>query len=350
MEEKWWFFVGVFLLFTLLASNSVLSLGVAYDYLEDDTLLVGLGQSVNYKLYLQNSDTEEVAIKIILNSDIAKVKGESSIVVPANSYDTVVLLEISIPVDAKVGEVKKIDYSIEPSTNNEGMVPLTLQMNQHFFVKIIGNDGSSESIPTENKFIDLGSIKNKFLSQPFEKFNNFFVKAKLLVLGFMKFIIISVIVVLISLILFYIWRRSTILVDKIRINMSGMKKKEKIINSIVVGNWFAWLNTFKINSLVSTISKSNSIKNPINTKAKYNLILINKVKIVDLASLYDAIYVMDKVTFQYHVHKFRNDFSWWLEDSLMMEGLAKKLYKYSTKDHFIRILGDELDKIDRQNK
>ncbi|MBR9677592.1 hypothetical protein GOV04_05625 [Candidatus Woesearchaeota archaeon] len=136
------FFFILFL--TIFLSSQTQALGVAQDYLKDNTLRLLQGQEHVLKLTLQNPQEEPVTVTLVINSEIATIINPNQTYnLPAKSFDTEIFLKIKAPKDAQIGDAHKIIYSITPQAkdNNGGMIGMNMRLTRSFDVLIVDENG-----------------------------------------------------------------------------------------------------------------------------------------------------------------------------------------------------------------
>jgi len=113
------------------------ALGVSSDFLENNTLELIDGSSTIYGIRLQNPDEEEVNVRLVLNSNTAKIINYKEIYTLSKGK-TEVLFNITAPEDARIGDIYGVGYYMEPvSALGGGGIPIGMKINKDFKVKII---------------------------------------------------------------------------------------------------------------------------------------------------------------------------------------------------------------------
>jgi hypothetical protein len=131
---KWMFSV----LFFVLLFEQVGAVGIVTDYLNDNTLNLVDGSSTTFKILLQNVDSEELKVRVGIDSDIAQIIDYKDVyTLPPGVSNTPVLFNITSPKNAKVVEIYTVSYHMEPQSAGGGTVAIGMRMNKDFKVRII---------------------------------------------------------------------------------------------------------------------------------------------------------------------------------------------------------------------
>lgn len=202
----------------ILCSVFIQALGVAQEYLEDNTLYLKPGTSRLFTVTLQNEDDEEVKIKFVVASEIITIiNPEEYYTIPAKFYDTRIRLNIFVPQDAKIDTVYPINYYVQPMANSDGgMIPLNLRINKQFFVKVIDETQEIEQkIPEPTPIIEKNEQEESSIEQPeiIKKKNS----------GLNEYLKVALILSFIIILILLVWKKSSLL--SIRIIKKKRNKK-----------------------------------------------------------------------------------------------------------------------------
>ena len=67
-------------------------------------------------------------------------------------------------------------------------------------------------------------------------------------------------------------------------------------------------------------------------------------QVKNLRELLDTLNTLDEATFLHHVNKERNDFARWIHDILDDEELARKIWRFKSKNQLIKLIDSHLRK------
>ncbi len=121
------------LILTLVISiGSVLALGVDSPYWEDNPLKMYPGETKEVSFTLKNSIEEKsparAIVSLIESAGIAEIISEEEFIVPPGSNDNKIIIKVSIPQNAKIGDSYSIKFAVTPSPEEkEGNIQLRLQ-------------------------------------------------------------------------------------------------------------------------------------------------------------------------------------------------------------------------------
>jgi len=335
-------FLFVLLLFSIFFPM-VYSLGVATEYLVDNTLSLNPGESFLFELNLQNNEDYDVKAEIILNSKIAEIVGSNIIDIPAKNYDTYVYLNVTLPKDAKPEQSYSVDYLVKPIIENSNDISLNLQISKNF--KVI----SLEEPPK----ISLEKPENLFYIAP-------------------------VVIVIMGLLVVLLYKRSKLLTQvlvKEKKEIKNLKEKIEEKEKESEGSFFPLprkeikqkkqqiyrelaelkkeedmlkeAENFikqehkhkKIRKLVKK-KKSRKKKTPVPLAPEKYFYLNNGKVITNIQELVFMLKIMNNDTFMHHVRLDKNDFSAWIDHVLGNRKLAEKILNKSRKE-IIEILENE---------
>ena len=131
----------ILLVAALCISGLAGALGISGPFLEDNTLEVQDGKATTMQLVLQNTNDEPVLTLFSMSSDsdIARViDPQPSYLLPPKSISTVIVLNITAPPNAKIGNIFNVKYSfgpVEPSAG--GTIAFVPGISRSFKVKIV---------------------------------------------------------------------------------------------------------------------------------------------------------------------------------------------------------------------
>ncbi len=131
----------------LLACSSIrqaTALGLSYEYMEDKTLELAPGENYYFKLIFQNDEGQDVRIRVALDSEIATLIGDPEVTIPAETYDSFVYFNITVPPDAEPGAEYRVNYEVLPTEEGEGQVPFTVKYSRWFTVRVIDEYAAAE--------------------------------------------------------------------------------------------------------------------------------------------------------------------------------------------------------------
>lgn len=143
------------LMILLAAGNASAGIGIAKDYLPNNTMIMQPGGDTNYQIYLTNTDSNNIQVRMILRAALP-LKAEAGnsnelVVIPAKTYNYPYRVHLSIPSDAQTGKKYRVNLVLTSAGTGSGMVTLSNEISEHFFVQI-GNAPVSDVInpaPTE---------------------------------------------------------------------------------------------------------------------------------------------------------------------------------------------------------
>jgi len=103
------------IILSILGSGIVHAFGVSAPYLENDTLIVYPGHTYVYDITLQNGDSKNYTAEITYLStrDVVDVN-EKKVFVTERNYSIKVPFNITIPSDAKIGDIYVLVYNVTP--------------------------------------------------------------------------------------------------------------------------------------------------------------------------------------------------------------------------------------------
>lgn len=208
----------------ILCSACIHAIGVAQDYLPENTLFLTPGSSYIFTITLQNENSEELHVKLVLNSDIAViVNPKPYYLIPGKFYNTKVYVNISISKETKLNTQYAVGYYVQPLINSSGaMIPLNLRINKQFFVKVVDKNYTTEQ-PLSQK-IEQPTISGNTIEEKKPQPEKTLMVTKETVLNL--YLKGAFILACILLILTFIWKKSALLSNKvIKRNKIGKVKK-----------------------------------------------------------------------------------------------------------------------------
>lgn len=124
--------------FLVLLLPSSWALGVAMPYMEAKTLPLLKNHYTSIEVFLQNGEDADVEVSFTVDGKLAQViNPKQSYTLPAKSYETKVVINITDIPSSKVGDVFPITYSLAPLEAAEGDIPMKVKIENKFFVKIV---------------------------------------------------------------------------------------------------------------------------------------------------------------------------------------------------------------------
>ncbi|MBR9676280.1 hypothetical protein GOV05_04690 [Candidatus Woesearchaeota archaeon] len=151
------FFLFFLLILLITSTTSVFGLGVAQDYLENNTLKLMVGQEHTLKIYLQNPEEENIQVKLDVSEDFVNVLDKKEFYnLSPKTYDTTVLLRVTSPNKARIGDSYTVTYSLTPIVEDEGtgMIGMNIKLTRSFDVLIVNEFGVGEK-PLKDKIYTL---------------------------------------------------------------------------------------------------------------------------------------------------------------------------------------------------
>jgi hypothetical protein len=105
------------LLVLLAIANSVSAgIGIAKDYLPDNTLIMNKGETYYYNIYLTNTDSNQMKLKVSINgppSLVYEFVDTGDVVdMPASTYNKPVKVKLTTRPEAPMGEKYRVDIKI----------------------------------------------------------------------------------------------------------------------------------------------------------------------------------------------------------------------------------------------
>jgi len=328
------------ILVAILLSSGAYSFGIAFEYMDNNTLFLYPGQTYMFKLVVQNTKDESERVRVSLDSSIATLVGGPELDVPGKSYDTHLFFNITIPEQAQLGDLYNINYLVSPVGSGEGQIPVSVNYDRVFKVKVVKKpEGAEEQQPLEL------SEKQK-------------IPGWALIIGLI--IIITVLALL-------IWKKSHQVSSKILKTKPHAKATEPSQTTITPPK-LKTQPTMQPRADAGVIKKveehprafeekpaeyeteyeKTPVKTPIPKEpviSQHDLFhLKDGRKLRDLEDLYHVLENMNHDTFNHHVNSTKNDFATWTAHTFGRQELANRLFKISSKQEMLELMKNELEK------
>ena len=129
------------MLVCLLSINFVLALGVSSPYWKDNPLEMYPGETKEVKFSLVNRPDAETAQAFVFLEDgvgVAEITSGTEYTVTPGTTNTKVILQVTIPDEANIGDSYDVKFSVKSVPEDEGMVQLTVGYNVDFPVVVVG--------------------------------------------------------------------------------------------------------------------------------------------------------------------------------------------------------------------
>lgn len=328
-----------YLLILVIISSSVQAFGISFPYMDNDTIKLYPGQGYLFKLTVQNKDNESITVDVTVDSEIANLAGESRLEVPGGTYDTSVFINITLPKNAKPGNVYDVSYTVSPVGKGEGQIPIAVAYSRGF--KVLVTEIPKESTgPTSNAIIPPESE----FSLP-------------------VWLVIPLIVIIILVVGILLWNKSHQMSARISKPSAGAKPllqtqmhstpslapsapkqaEQKHATTSLFTDKAADDN--KIEEIFPKMSQLtlHSAQEKIIASHHY-FHLRNGQSLKSLGELYPAISKMNDDEFRHHVNPAKNDFANWTYHILEKKELANRLFRTTNKEEILGLIKDELDK------
>jgi hypothetical protein len=131
--------LSLLVLYVLISSASA-GIGIAKDYLPDNTLIMNKGETYYYNVYLTNTDTNPISLKIAINGPPALVyefENQKDVIdMPAKTYNKQVRVKLTTKDDAPMGEKYRVDMKVTTTGETGGMITVSNEIGEHFFIQI----------------------------------------------------------------------------------------------------------------------------------------------------------------------------------------------------------------------
>jgi hypothetical protein len=331
--------VLTYLLILVIISSSVQAFGISFPYMDNDTIKLYPGQGYLFKLTIQNKDNESITVDVTVDSPIANLVGESQLEVPGVTYDTSVFINITLPKDAKPGEIYDVSYAVSPVGKGEGQIPIAVAYSRSFKV-LVAEIPKESTGPTSNAIIPPESG----FSLP-------------------AWLVIPLIVIIILVVGILLWNKSHQMSERISKPSTGAKplsqislpstpsftppmyeqeEQKHITTSLLLGKAD---DDKEIKEIFPRTSQSTPCSAQEKIIAPHHYFhLRNGQSLKNLGELYPAISNMNDDEFRHHVNAAKNDFANWIYHILEKKELANKLFRTTNKEEILGLIKDELDK------
>lgn len=286
------------LLMLIIAIPAVQGLGVAQDYLENNTLRLMEGEYHYVKLTLQNPEEEQVSVKLEVQNEIAEIRDKQETYnLSPKSYKTEVFLKITAPENARIGDKYKVTYVITPVAEQEGgQIGMNMRLRRSFDVLIVDENGVGKNPGILNLQTPLAFAKNNLL-----------------------WIILPLVIIGVFLL---IGRKSKLLAAKI-LNEPKLKNKKPVLEKPLENN--------------KPEKKEQSRTEQEIPPGKY-FYFHNGVNLKKIEDLQHYLQVMPQETYNKHVTNERNDFANWIEEVFNNKKLSAKIRKANSRQEMINVL------------
>jgi hypothetical protein len=297
------------LFFLLLLIPSVYSLGMASTYLQENTLKLKPGESYIYFITLQNGDTIDINAEFTLNSEIAEiVNPKETYLLKGKSYDTEIILNITIPKEDSPGKIYSVSYSLKPIADTRGQISMNFKLNKDFNVEVIGGKKANAEMPAAES---PSSESPSDINIP----------------------LIMAILIIISLMTIVLLIKRSSLVANVGERLYNQKEimktdiKEKKIEQKLIK--------------ITNKELSEGKKIILLTDSKKYFYLPHGQHLKSINELIQALDNMSNDTFKHHVNEHKNDFANWISGVFNEEELAQKIYNVKSTEELKEILKNE---------
>lgn len=128
-----------FALVCLFSLNSILALGISSPYWDTRPLEMSPGETRDVEFSLTNKIDAETAtafVEIEKDAGIAEIIGKSEYTVLPGTTNTKIIMRVSIPEDASIGELYYLGFSVKSIPSEEGTVQMSISYDVDFPVVI----------------------------------------------------------------------------------------------------------------------------------------------------------------------------------------------------------------------
>jgi len=154
----------IILVLTALCASNVFAFAVSSSYHKNRPLVMVPGETANIDIKVQNmvgGGGDIIAVvEIASGKDIATLQEDKvEVLVPFNTFTTAVPIQVTIPQEAKVGEVREISIAIGQKSEGNG-APLSLSTSYRMNIPVqIGEIANTpEPIVEQPRTVDVNSI------------------------------------------------------------------------------------------------------------------------------------------------------------------------------------------------
>lgn len=135
--------LSLLLMFLLVSTGGVLAVGVSSPYWENNPLEMHAGQTRDVPFTLVSKDTDSisnVAVSLEKSGGVAEITSGTEYTVQPGTKDTEIILRISVPASASIGDEYDIEFSVKPSLEaaDQGNVQLGISYTVDFPVRVVG--------------------------------------------------------------------------------------------------------------------------------------------------------------------------------------------------------------------
>jgi len=220
------FIILAFFVSIMLFSVGVYAIGVAQEYLNDNTLYLAPGTSRLFTITLQNGDSDDIKVRIVLDSEIATITDALEIyTIPAKFYDMFIRLNITVPKDANIGAIYPISYYVQPITEADGsMIPINLRINKHFNVKVVDENQQTEQKAPPRPNPVANKPKQEIIEEPAIISKNDAISKERVFLN--RYFQVGLILCVIVLVILFLWKKSALLSTRL-IKKSKIRRKKR---------------------------------------------------------------------------------------------------------------------------
>lgn len=135
------------LIFVALCTSVVSAFGVNSPYWQGNPLKMYPGESREASFNLVNGvneGTAEATVVLIRGAEVAEITGETDFTLPPGSNTENIVLTLTIPADAQLGQTYQVEFSVRDNpSEEEGNVQLNVGYNVNFPVEVVSQEFSS---------------------------------------------------------------------------------------------------------------------------------------------------------------------------------------------------------------
>jgi len=143
--------ITIVLAIFLVSTPAVLALGVSAPYWKENPLKMYPGQVKEISFTLVNGEKEDARAFVAISEgkEIAEITSWAEYLVSPTSTDEKIILKISMPQNAKIGDLYGIKFSIKSSPTKEtGTVQLNIGYNVNFPVSVVSSSEATVEVKT----------------------------------------------------------------------------------------------------------------------------------------------------------------------------------------------------------
>ncbi|MBU0665808.1 MAG: hypothetical protein ABIC91_06425 [Nanoarchaeota archaeon] len=314
-------------------------LGVAQDYMEDNTLRLLKGESHFVRLTLQNPEDVSVNVKITLESEVAELTDKNPTYnLSPKSFDNELFIKITCPKNAKIGDYYTVTYAVEPQTSSDGgQIGMNMRIRRSFDVVIVNEDGVGY-----NKYI---------MKKAREETPKRIRTVKSILIGILSIVILAGIFI-------GLVKKSNLLSEKLlkkdkTIQKDNKQKKEQIkLKKEIKPETTDEEEKQELKSETAIpdeqkIKDATEIKKELEQPAESQdqyFYFHNGTTLKSIMDIYYYLRVMPQETFKIHVSTDKNDFSNWVLGVFKKPELAKTMKFCQTKEEMMKAIEHEWKK------